>query len=62
MSQKQWKVAVIGCGMFANGVYLPNISREANAILVGCADIIFERAEQPAKNSDARMPTTTFTS
>ena len=49
MSQKQWKVAVIGCGMFANGVYLPNITREANAILVGCADIIFERAEAACK-------------
>ena len=30
-TNRKWKVAVIGCGMFANGQYLPNIGKEANA-------------------------------
>lgn len=41
---KQYKVAVIGCGSFANGQYLPNIEKEANAICVAVCDIIEERA------------------
>ena len=45
---KKWKVAVIGCGSFANGQYLPNISKEANAECVAVADIVFERAERAA--------------
>lgn len=45
MSNKKWKVAVIGCGMFANGQYLPNIKKEANAECVAAVDIVFERAE-----------------
>lgn len=44
MSRK-WRIAVIGCGSFANGQYLPNISREANAECVAAVDIIPERAE-----------------
>ena len=46
MANKKWKVAVIGCGSFAHGQYLPNISTEANAECVAAVDIVFERAEQ----------------
>ncbi len=48
-NQKTWKVAVIGCGMFANGQYLPNISKEANAKCVAVCDIVPERAQKAAK-------------
>ncbi len=44
MSEKLWKVAVVGCGMFAHAQYLPNITKEANAICVAAVDIIEERA------------------
>lgn len=43
--EKKWKVAVVGCGMFANGQYLPNITREANAVCVAAVDIVPERAQ-----------------
>jgi UDP-N-acetyl-2-amino-2-deoxyglucuronate dehydrogenase len=49
MSKKKWKVAVIGCGSFANSQYLPNISTEANAECVAAVDIVFERAEAACK-------------
>lgn len=42
---KKWKVAVIGCGSFANSQYLPNAHKEANAEVVAAVDIVFERAE-----------------
>lgn len=44
--KKKWKVAVIGCGMFANGQYFPNISKEANAVGVAACDIVPERAQK----------------
>ena len=49
MNAKKWKVAVIGCGMFAKGQYLPNISKEAYAECVAVCDIIPERAEETAR-------------
>ncbi len=45
MAQKIWKVAVVGCGMFANSQYMPNIAKETHAELVAAVDIVFERAE-----------------
>ncbi len=48
--KEQWKVAVIGCGMFANNEYLPNISKEANAVCVAAVDIIPERAQKACKD------------
>ena len=42
----KWKVAVIGCGYFANAQYFPNISKEANAECVAAVDIVFERAQE----------------
>ena len=44
MEKKTWKVAVVGCGSFANGQYLPNISKEANAVCIAAVDIVEERA------------------
>ena len=41
----KWKVAVIGCGMFANAQYLPFAPKEADAELVAAVDIVYERAE-----------------
>lgn len=46
MEKKTWRVAVIGCGAFANGQYLPNISKEANAVCVAAVDIVYERAQK----------------
>ena len=48
MSAKKWKVAVIGCGMFATAQYLPNIAKEANAECVAVCDIVPERAQAAA--------------
>ncbi len=42
--EKTWKVAVIGCGSFANKQYFPYISKEANAVCVAAVDIVEERA------------------
>ena len=50
--KKTWKVAVIGCGMFANGQYFPNITKEANAICVAAVDIIEERAVKACEDFD----------
>ena len=46
MEKKKWKVAVIGCGNFGRGVYIPNVSKEANAECVAVVDIVFERAKE----------------
>jgi predicted dehydrogenase len=47
--KKVWKVAVVGCGMFGTGVYIPNISKEAHCELVAVCDIIPERTQEVAK-------------
>ena len=41
---KTWKVALIGCGSIAQGVYLPQFSRNPRAEMVAVCDIIPERA------------------
>lgn len=50
MNKKVWKVAVIGCGMFANSQYLPNITKEANAVCVAAVDIVKERADKACRD------------
>ncbi len=42
--KKLWKVAVIGCGKFANNQYFPYIRKEANAEIVAAVDIVVDRA------------------
>ena len=48
--KKVWKVAVVGCGAFANWQYLPNIRKEANAEIVAAVDIIPERAQKACED------------
>lgn len=45
----KWKVAVVGCGSFANGQYFPNISKTADAECVAAVDIVPERAKAAAE-------------
>ena len=49
-TNKKWKVAIIGCGTFANWQYLPNTPKEANAEIVAAVDIIPERAIKTCKD------------
>ncbi len=49
-TNKKWKVAIIGCGTFANWQYLPNTPKEANAEIVAAVDIIPERAIKACKD------------
>ncbi|MGI6173755.1 MAG: Gfo/Idh/MocA family protein [Christensenellales bacterium] len=42
---KTWKVALIGCGAIAQGVYLPQFSKIGRAEMVAVCDIIPERAK-----------------
>jgi len=50
--KKTWKVAVIGCGSFANGQYLPNVTKEANAEIVAAVDIVVARAKEACERYD----------
>lgn len=47
--KKTWKVAVIGCGTFANKQYFPYIRKEANAEIVAAVDLVVERAKKACK-------------
>ena len=49
-----WKVAVVGCGSFATGQYLPNISKTANAVLTAVCDIRTDVAEAACKRFGAK--------
>lgn len=51
---KIWKVAVIGCGMFANNQYLPYIRKEANAEIVAAVDTVEERAIKACEKFNIR--------
>lgn len=46
---KKWKVALIGCGMIADTIYIPEMKRIPNAELVAVCDIVPERAERYAQ-------------
>ena len=46
---KKWKVALIGCGSIAQGVYLPQFSKNPKAEMVAVCDIIPERAKACAE-------------
>ena len=50
--KKVWKVAVIGCGSFANNQYFPYIRKEANADIVAAVDTVVERAKQACEKFD----------
>ena len=48
MSDKIFKVGIVGCGGIANGKHLPALKKLANVKIVAFCDIIKERAEQAA--------------
>ena len=48
LPEKKIKVAVIGCGS-VSGQYLPHMSKSPYVELVSACDIIYERAQQRAK-------------
>ena len=51
MSDKIWKVAIIGCGSFAGGQYLLRVKQIRHAELVAVCDIIPERAQDYARRA-----------
>jgi len=46
---KKWKVALIGCGSIAEGIYIPQMRDIPNAELVAVCDILPERAQEYAE-------------
>ena len=46
---KTWKVAIVGCGSIAEGIYIPQMKRIPRTELVAVCDIILERAEDYAR-------------
>lgn len=47
--KKTWKIALIGCGSIAEGIYIPQMKNIPNTELVAVCDIIPERAEEYAE-------------
>ena len=46
---KKWKVAIIGCGMIAQEIYIPQMSHIEKAELVAVCDINADRAKEVAE-------------
>lgn len=60
MSDKIYKVGIVGCGGIANGKHLPALKAQKNVELVWFCDIIEERAEKAAEEfgvEDAKVTT-----
>jgi len=47
--EKIWKVAIVGCGAIAEGIYIPQMKNIPRTELVAVCDILPERAEDYAK-------------
>ena len=45
MSQKKWKVALVGCGSIAGEIYLPQLATFPDVEVVAVCDIMPERAQ-----------------
>lgn len=58
MNHKKVKVGVIGCGTICRGTYMPNMVNKFNILdVVGCADIIPERAQAMAEQYGIKVMT-----
>ena len=58
MNHKKVKVGVIGCGTICRGTYMPNMVNKFNILdVVGCADIIPERAQAMADQYGIKVMT-----
>lgn len=60
MSDKIYKVGIVGCGGIANGKHLPALKAQKNVEIVWFCDIVEERAEKAAKEygtADAKVTT-----
>lgn len=54
MSQKKWKVALVGCGSIAGAIYLPQLKTFPNVEVVAVCDIVPERAKAYAERFGVR--------